>query len=246
MLDVVTFKWETPGYRSKFTAVHVNTMRSMIARNYPHPFRFHIVTDRPHDFYDAGCIVHELWDDHKDLPSPHGGNNPSCYRRLKLWSPWAVESFGPRILQIDLDMVITGDVSSLWNRPEDVVMWKDNLNPTSPYNGAMQLFSPLTRPQVWRDFDPVKSPAKALARQYWGSDQGWLALALGPDEARWTSADGALSWRVHCKQNTKAAHRLNPDCVPLLPDGAKVVNFHGHEDPWDLRAVVPWIAELYR
>lgn len=246
MLDIVVFKWTPPtGYRSTHTAEHVNTMRSMVARCYPHPHRFTCVTDDPAGL-DPRVRFVPLWDDYADMKSPHGGLNPSCYRRLRLWSTWARENIGERILQIDLDMVLVADVSALWNRPEPCVLWADNLNPTTPYNGAMQLQTPGAFPDVIERFDPKTSPALAQAKRYWGSDQAWLSYILGPDQARWTVADGALSWRVHCKQNTRAAHRVDANCVPLLPDGAKIVNFHGHEDPWDLARAVPWIAEHYR
>lgn len=246
MLDVVVFKW-TPakGYRSTHTAEHVNTMRSMVARNYPHPHRFTCITDDPKGI-DPRVRVIPLWDDYADMKSPHGEANPSCYRRLRLWSEWARYVIGERILQIDLDMVLVADVSPMWNRREPCVLWADNLNPTTPYNGAMQLQTPGAFPDVIDKFDPKTSPRLAQEKRYWGSDQAWLSYALGPDQARWTAADGALSWRVHCKQNTRAAHRVDTNCTPLLPEGARIVNFHGHEDPWDLARVVPWIAEHYR
>lgn len=248
MLDVVVFKWKPPaGYRSTHTAEHVNTMRSMVARNYPHPHRFTCVTDDGRGL-DPRVRFVPLWSVFDEMKSPHGGQNPACYRRLYLWSDWARENIGERILQIDLDMVLVDDVSSLWNRPERVVMWADNLNPTTPYNGAMQLFTPGGPNNVYEQFtrDPKDWVRRATALRYWGSDQAVLGAILGPDAARWTAADGALSWRVHCKQNSRAAHRVDANCVPCLPPGAKIVNFHGHEDPWDLARVVPWIAEHYR
>jgi hypothetical protein len=241
MLNVVTFLWDSPGYRSKYSIEHVEIMRRMVARHYSGAHRFHCVTDRLKNLHDVhhdnNMSWHKLWDDYADVQNPHGAGNPSCYRRLKLWSEWARETIGERILQIDLDMVLVDSVDTLWNRPEPCVLWADNLNKTSPYNGAMQLFTPggeLGR-KVWEGFDPVRSPKKGKAAGYFGSDQAWIALALGPNEARWKADDGAVSWRVHCKPNGGD-----------LPKGAKVVNFHGQEDPWTLSDRVAWIAEHYR
>lgn len=247
MLDIVTFKWRKPGYRSLFTADHVNTMRSMVARNYPHAHRFTCITDDPAGI-DPRVRVIPLWDQHANLPSPHGGNNPSCYRRLALYAPEARELIGERIVCIDLDMVITGDMSPLWNRPEDVVLWRDQLNPTTPYNGAMQLIRAGSRPDVWETFDPVESPKRARAKGYFGSDQAHLAYVLGPDVPRWGREDGAYSWRVHLRKTPYGRAHIpfaaNEPCA--LPENARIVNFHGVDDPWTLTDRVSWIAEHYR
>src|SRR5690606_31900955 len=132
MLTVITFKWSTPGYRSKYDATHVNTMQRMVARHYPHPHRFVCVTDDP-----AGveCETWPLWDDLASVPNPTWPDRgPSCYRRLKLF---ARPSLG-RWVWLDLDAVITGDLSPLWTRPEPVVTYRPpGLN--GGVNGAMIL-----------------------------------------------------------------------------------------------------------
>lgn len=247
MLDVVTFKWKNPGYRSAFGPEQVNTLRSMVARNYPHPHRFTCITDDPKGI-DPRVRIIPLWDYYASVPSPHGGRNPSCYRRLFLWSREARDLIGERIVCVDLDMVITGDMSALWNRPEDVVLWKDQLNPTTPYNGAMQLIRAGSRPDVWETFDPKTSPARARAKGYFGSDQAHLAYVLGPNQARWDRSDGAYSWRVHIRQ-TPAGLAHTPYAAReacALPENARIVNFHGIDDPWSLADRVGWIREHYR
>ena len=235
MLDICCFKWSKPGYRSEFGAYQVNTLRSMVARHYPAPHRFNCITDDPAGI-DGDIRVIPLWDDFKDRPSPHGGNNPSCFRRLRLWSADVRDLFPGKVLQIDLDMVLVDDVRPLWDRPEPCVLWADNLNPTSPYNGAMQLITPGEHP-VWECFkaDPDAAIKRASAAGYFGSDQAQLALWLGPNMPRWRAEDGAVSWRVHC----------NYGLLPL-PSGAKVVNFHGIDDPWNPRRKPAWIKEHYR
>lgn len=250
MLDIVCFKWSMPGYRTQFTARHVNVMLSMIARHYKAPFRFHCFTDDVEGIATR-VRIHELWDTFADIPNPHGGNNPSCYRRLLLWDKGFAAAKLPgatKILQIDLDMVLVDDVRPLWDRPEPVVMWADNLNPTSPYNGAMQLYTPGARPQVVNDFRRDESPKLARAAGYFGSDQAWLAYALGPNEARWRKEDGAVSWRVHCRQTPPGEAHLKwrDGCLSALPPGARCVNFHGLDDPSELVGRVPWITEHYR
>lgn len=233
MITVVTFKWTSFGYRSVFTGETVNAVRRMVARHYPHPHRFVCVTDDPAGVGRDVEIV-PLWQDFAHVPSPHGGRNPSCYRRLRIFHPDAGQWFGDRFVTIDLDTVIVGDLSPLWHRSEDIVLWGDT-NPTTYYNGSMILLAAGARPQVWTEFDPVTSPALAKAAGQFGSDQAWISYRLGRGEAMWTQADGVVSYRKHIRPRGNE-----------LPSGARVVMFHGEHNPWDLGLRrVPWIRDHY-
>lgn len=235
MIHVVTFLWKPkPGYRSLFTFEHVNTMYRMVKRNYPDKMRFHLITDATdRRGLDDNIGVTPLWSDYANVEHPHGAHNPSCYRRLKLYSDWARQYFGPRIVSIDLDMVITGDLRPLWNRAEPFVFWADQLNPHGRINGAMQLITPGVRDEVWSRFDPTTAQLVGRERGKWGSDQGWLAHMFPEgSHGSFGAADGCFSWRVHCEPKGG-----------VLPPGARVVNFHGPGDPWTLAASIPWIKE---
>lgn len=239
MLTVVTFLWSKPGYRSKFTRDHVRTMARMVARHYDAPHRFVCFNDLGSIFNEAhaGRLIEwrPLWGNHADVTNPHGDRNPSCYRRLRLFSEWARQNIGERILCIDLDMVLVDDVRPLWDRPEEFVFWADQLNPHGRINGAMQLITPGVRDHIWSRFDPAEAQRVGKLPGFWGSDQGWIAWCFQNEHVGgWTTADGALSWRVHCKP-----------VAPKLPGGARCINFHGPEDPWTISGV-PWIAEHYR
>lgn len=234
MLTIVTFLWKPPeGYRSQFRAEHVRILRNMVARHYRRPHRFVAITDSTD--IDPDIEVLPLWSDHSALPSPHGKHQPSCYRRLKLFSRDAAQWLGERIVSLDLDCVITGDLTHLWDRSDDFVIWGDT-NPTNPYNGSMILMNAGARPHVWETFDPVESPKKTKAMGFFGSDQAWLAACLGKGEKRWTTADGVYSYRVHLVQ-----------CKRDLPQNARVVMFHGQTDPWSEEAQKhEWVRKHYR
>lgn len=230
MLGVVTFKWGT-----KFTAEHVNVARKMIARNYAAPHRFFCVTDDARGI-DPEVEIVPLWDDFGTMVSPHGASYPSCYRRLRIFAPEAADIFGPRFVALDLDFVATGDLSPLWDRPEDFVIW-GRTNPTTHYNASMILMTAGARRQVWDDFDPDTSPALAQRHQQFGSDQGWISYRLGPGEPMWTQADGLWSWR----------NSIFPRGC-RLPAGARMVMFHGkRHNPWDhLPMRLNWVRENWR
>lgn len=232
-MTVICWKW-TPikGYRSAFGPETVNILRRMVARHYPQPHRFVCVTDDARGI-DADIEVMPDFGDFANVPSPHGHMNPSCYRRLRLFHPQAAEWFGDRFVSLDLDAVVTGDLSALWNRPEDFVVW-GNTNRTTLYNGSMVLMTAGARPKVWTAFDPATSPNKAKASGSFGSDQGWMSYCLGPGEAKWSTADGVYSFR----NDIQATKRL--------PENARIVMFHGRTDPWSpVGQQMPWVRQWY-
>lgn len=248
MLRVVCWKWKPqyPPYRSSFVARQVNILRNMIERHYHAPFKLVCITDDPEGIDDRVRTV-PLWDEFRSVQSPHGHGWPSCYARLGAFRESFRDVVGDRYVSIDLDCVITGDVTELWNRPEDFVIWgvkhitapsgRRSGVPYTPYCGSMWLLRTGTRSQVADDFDPATSPAETRKEGLIGSDQAWISHKLGPDEAVWTREDGIYEWRTELKNRN---YRLPPD--------ARIVFFNGSEDPWSesARDKASWIEEHYR
>lgn len=235
--SVVLWKWPpAKGYRSSYPPSTVNAIAAMVRRHYPRPVRIICVTDDSVGIDNTVEIV-APWNDFADLPSPHGGKNPSCYRRLRMFHPEIGSVFGRRFVSLDLDAVLTGDVSPLWDRPEDFVAWGDtNPLPGSHYNGSMILMTAGARPQVWTRFVPERSPQEALQAKCFGSDQGWISYCLGPGESKWTKRDGVYSFRNHIAQTRDYE----------LPEDARIVLFHGRVDPWSDEAQrIPWVRAHY-
>lgn len=234
-MTFVTWKWlPAKGYRSAFGPETVNTLARMVARHYSAAHRFLCVTDQS-DGIDPSVEVIPAWNDFADLPSPSGGRNPSCYRRLRMFSRDIGAVFGTRFVSMDLDLVITGDLRPVVDRPEEIVLYGDT-NPRTFYNGSLILMSAGARPQVWDDFDPVSSPKASKAAGHHGSDQGWISHRLGPKEAKWTKADGVYSYRNDIQHSGNT-----------LPGNAKVVVCHGEHDPWGSHMQrLPWVQGSYQ
>lgn len=234
-LTVICWKWQGPtDYRSSFGAESVNVLRRMVRRHYARPHRFCCVTNQPEGL-DAGIEVIPDRADFANVPSPHGGKNPSCYRRLRMFAPDAAETFGPRLVSLDLDCVIVRDMSPVWDRSEDFVIWGDT-NPKTLYNGSMVMLTAGARPKVWTEFDPMVSPKKAQASGNFGSDQAWISYCLGKGEAKWTRADGVYSYRNEIMHHGGR-----------LPVDARIVMFHGVVDPWSPAAQrLPWVRCNWR
>lgn len=233
-LTFVCWRWQPePGYRSSYAPETVYALRDMIARHYAKPHRFVCVTDRPQDLTGVDTIP--LWSECATLKSPFGRSYPSCYRRLKVFAPDAGQLFGERLVSIDLDVVIVGNLEPLFDRPEDFVIWGESDFPTKQkYCGSLWLLKTGSRPQVWTDFNERTSPQQAWHAGARGSDQAWLSYKL-PGEATWGRQDGIYSYRKH----------IGPH-GGQLPKDARVVIFHGKTDPWDYRALQhPWVRQHY-
>ncbi len=231
----VCWRWQPPKhYRSTFGPETVYALREMIARHYAKPHRFVCVTDRPHELPGVHAIP--LWEDCSRIASPIGHSYPSCYRRLKVFAPDAAGICAPgeRLVSIDLDTVIVGDLVPLFDRPEDFIIWGESDFPhTTPYCGSLWMLRAGTRPQVWTEFDPLTSPAQAWTHGCRGSDQGWLSYILGKHEAVWTRKDGVYSYRKHLRGGP-------------LPKDARMVCFHGKVDPWSKQGQRnPWVRQWY-
>jgi len=235
VLTFVCWKWKGPaGYRSTFAPATVNVLAGMLKRHYHGPHELVCVTDDAAGIDPAIRIV-PLWPDHSELPSPHGRGYPSCYRRLRMFSAEAAQWFGPRFVSMDLDVVITGDITPLFANDLDIKLYGDVALRT-PYNGSLIQLRAGSRRQVWDTFDPVESPKRTLKMGMVGSDQAWIAAALGPGEAKWGQHDGVHSFRCHI---ARAGYQL--------PANARMVIMHGAVDPWSQQAqMISWIRKHYR
>lgn len=234
MLTVVCWKWQKAnGFLHDYTAEHVNILQRMVARWYPHPHRFVCITDDPRG---VDCETFPLWDDFKGLRNACGEHLPSCYRRLKLFSDEISSYFGGRIVSLDLDVVITGDLSPLWDREESFIGWKVE-GPRHPivYNGSMFLFQAGKHKDLWTEFKFDVTPVLTKQRGYFGSDQAWISMKFdGKAPYGWTKDDGVYSYPREMR------HRP-------LPRNARVVIFHGKRKPWNPSTNGDgWIREHYR
>lgn len=259
MLRVVCWKWDDPGYRwnhlFRYGAEHVNILAASVRRNLRMDYEFVCITDNPEGI-DPDIRIVPLWDDLRDK----GG----CYVRLKAFSEEMREVIGLRFVSVDLDCVVTGDLTPLFDRPEDFVMWK-NTGSGSLYCGSMFLMTAGSRQRVWETFDPAALEFSRLMKRKtggWvhprsketgnviGSDQAWISAVLGPGEAMWRRKDGVLSFKRHCEGRTSkmAGRQERLGHKPGLPEDARIVFFHGACDPSqpEIQKAHPWVADHWR
>lgn len=228
MLTVVCWKWNDPSWpNGKYKAQHVNILAEMVAANLKIQHRFVCVTDDARGIdLDIGIVP--LWPDLADLGH--------CYRRLKIFDTSMKDLVGERIVSLDLDSVVTGDLTPLFDRPDDFVMLKDTQPPT-PYNGSMFMMNAGARSKVWTEFQWPESRRRGAALGYAACDQAWIGACLGTNEKVWTGKDGAYSYRNEIQRSFGGKP----------PENSRIVFFHGREKPWDAKQQqATWIRAAYK
>lgn len=227
MITVVSWLWAQPEGRTTYRPEHVWLWADMVSRNLVMPHRLACVTTET----DLPPSVERIDPpgEFEDVQPKWGVRKPNCFRRLVMFKRNAAKTFGRRFVSMDLDVVIGGQLDPLFDRREDLVLYKGTA-PARPYNGSMMLIKAGCRPQVYDDFD--QAGADASGEAFHGSDQAWLAHKLGPNEAVWTEADGIYHWVEYLK----AVKRCRP----------KVLFFPGKTKPWTMAPIFPFIRDNYR
>lgn len=240
MITFICWKWAPAGYRTTYTAEHVNIWAAGIRRHFRAEHRLICVTDDP-----TGVEIETfpLWTDFSHLKNPNGDHLPSCYRRLKMFSGFQTAEMdieeGMYVVSIDLDVVFVNDLRPLFlGKKVDYIGWKGpgTYHPVV-YNGTLIMFKAGRCEWLWKNFDPMTSPVQARTAKFFGSDQGYLSYQLKGRVPGFNQRDGVLSYTrdIHGTRNH-------------LPQMARIVSFNGKHKPWDARvqAMSPWIKDHWR
>ena len=193
----------------KYSPDYVTRLEQAIRRHLTVNYRFVCITDRPGD---VSC---------EKLAIP-----------LKLKSWWGkVALFSDlietRILFLDLDTVITGNIDDFARYDGELALIKPFYRDTGYASGLMNI-GPMAHRKVWDMFS--KSPKKAInyckknAAPPWNhGDQRWLEFTAKDADYWQDLLPGQLvSYKVHCQPTGG------------LPKNARVLCFHGKPDPHEV------------
>ena len=210
-LNVVVFRWG-----NKYGSEYVERLKAGFRRHLQQEFKFCVMAPEAEDEY-----LTEI---------------PGCFCRLRMWDPVWQEKHGlsGRIVCVDLDVVITGPLDDLFNRPEEFVILQgaNSANPC-PYNGSLMMLRAGTRPDVWHDFS-LEAAKKAPYYEF-PDDQGWL----------WHKIPDAAGWKAGAESGVYAFQKRAWPKGTDLPKDAKMVVFPGWRDPSKFTHL-PWIRENWR
>jgi hypothetical protein len=214
MLTVVCWKWNVglhPKKRMIFGPDHVHVLASMIKRHLHIPYRMVCVTDDPSGI-DKSIEVIPLWTDFLYK----GG----CFVRLKAFSKDMISVFGPRYCSIDLDCVITGDITPILGCTDEFKIWGESTRKT-PYCGSLWISNTGARSQVWERFDPMKYLPEYDNKFRRGTDQAVISDMLYPHEPTWGREDGIYNYGQDIKKH--------PEFMRLKMERLKMIRNRVHE-----------------
>ena len=228
----------------QFTRDDVLIWDRMIARNLSVPHRRLCITHRP-DLV-ADFIVTAPLDPEKHVPG-------LCTVKLQAHKPGGIAKNGDRILLMDVDCIVTGDLNPLVQRSEPAVWWK---NPNYKkggrrgfIQGSMQLFTVGATEFLWRDFDPSTAPAW-INRRFGGGEQAWISERMNKaypeigwewDVPHWTEADGVYG------AGRLVEGMMGAGVQSQLPENARIVFTPGDRAPSqaEFQIAHPWAKEYY-
>lgn len=248
MITVCLWHWN-----GRYGRQHLEKMRNMLARHLSLPHRITCITDRKSDV----PVGMGYFDVKHTVPA----NDFNCIRRMWLYAgpqpkgkPWPGD-LGDRLLQLDLDVVLTASIDPLIDRPEPLVIWKSDSTrkPYRPhgwaYNATVLLLTPGARADVYERYsrDP-RGVGRDADEAGWDvktcSDQAIATYLLKEQPtAHWTIDDGIYSYRGIAGPEGLRDKGLPANC--------RVVSFHGRRGqrhPGDriLQQRSPWIVEHWQ
>lgn len=242
-VHVVLWKWQgKPNVQRSYTAQHVDVLSQAVKKNAGSvDVRVVCVTDDPTGITQTE--TYPLWPDCGELENATKENLPSCYRRLKIYDIKTQREMGiprgQRIVSLDLDTVVTGDLSGIFRWEGTFVGWALAGHPPhdTVYNGSFQMFTAGTLRHVWEEFDPETSPRAAKLAGFLGSDQSWLSWKLVGKPGHTDIPYPVLaSYPLHCRR------------LGSFSAKTRLVFFHGRRKPWDHQAQEEsgWIRRYWR
>lgn len=240
MIHIVLWKWDQPNGRHAYTPEHVDVMCAMLRRNITLPHRIICITDDDSGIHE--CETFRLWPDLGNVANATRAYLPSCYRRLKLYDRATQEDLriakGDRIVSIDLDTLILGNINNLLVTDGRFIGWEmKGTHHERVYNGSLQMFNAGDLQHIWSDFDPQQSPKQCFEAGFLGSDQSWLSMNLiGQPRSVGLGWPDVASYPLQARLHKK------------LSALTKIMFFHGSVKPWypQARADTPWVGRYWR
>ncbi|WP_409309911.1 hypothetical protein [Pectobacterium sp. B1J-3] len=184
----------------------------------------------------------------KTIPLQH--NWPGWWSKIELFNPKHPVIGKRDIFFIDIDTVITGDLTELM-KTAGMVMLTDFFgighnapNLPLPASGVMKIPYEY-KESVWEKFleNPKYYMEKCTTKDQWG-DQGFIG-SIYPNVLRWQNIHPGkiISYKAHiANSNMTGFHHELSLGNGHLPKDSRIVCFHGNPRPWEVK--LPWIPQF--
>jgi hypothetical protein len=201
---------------SKYPKSYIEKLAAGVARHLKQPYAFSVFRPLEED--------------------EHLTRIPGCFARLRMFDPAWQKLHGirpgDRLVCMDLDMVVTGSLDELFDRPANftILQGVNAANPC-PMNGSLWMLRAGYRPDVWSDFS-IEAASK-VPHFTFPDDQAWFAYKMpdAPDAGAWGPREGVYGF-----------HKPGWPRGDGLPSGARCVAFFGHRDPSQFTHL-EWVRE---
>ncbi len=199
---------------TKYGPEYVNKLRSMVVRHTTERTEFFCITDDAKGLDDGIQTIIARRDEYLS----------GWWHKCALFGGYKFDA--DRIVFLDLDTVIVGNIDFLWSYQGDFCILKDFYFPER-YGSAVMSIAKNAHREVWDNF--VVNPVMALRQ---GGDQQWIYNQV-KDADLWQDLyrDKIVSFKVDCQMG--------------VPDTASIVCFHGVPRPHEVREL-SWMKENWR
>ena len=239
---VACLKWG-----DKYPAEYVNRLYRMVKRHLTIPYQFICFTENEQGL-EEGIETRPVELD----PDLKG-----WWYKLQLFQQKLHDLEG-QILFLDLDVVIVDSIDELFDyKNEEFCIIKD-LQQGKVYNSSVFKFEIGSQTHVWDGFQQDKH--SIINRMH--GDQDWISetvenAALWPKEwvvsfKKQCDARDKRSWG-HLGKFLRGLGLLKPQGEAVIPEGARIVYFHGKPDPddvaessYDMWRQASWIKQAWR
>lgn len=152
---------------------------------------------------------------------------PGWWQKIGLFQETLPNVPAEKILFLDLDIVITGELDTILNLDADFAIcrdWPPEMNSRDlSCNSSVFLLRVGSRPQVWNHFHP-----EVMNMRQFPTDQEWITEKI--PGASMFPYDWTPSYKLRKLQDA-------------VPDGARIVLFHGTPKPHQCGG---WVKDLWK
>jgi len=218
---IVTTWW----WRNKYSLDYLLRLRAGVLRHLKQDHRFLCMTER-----ERFISLPENVERHA-IKDPCLTERKGCFARLRLFDPgWQKNRGirpGDRVVNLDLDLIVTGALDQVLDRDEDLIVLQgvNAVNPC-PYNCSVFMFRAGTHAHLWQDFAAMGwadgTLRSAMPVHEFPDDQGWL-WQKAPHAAAFTPQHG-----VYAFQKPGWPGGTNGENIPV---DARIIAFPGGRDP---------------